>query len=95
MTTKRANSFILTWQNSTRRKPVVMKFFALRAFYVGTLVIVLLLVIVYLCKAPQKAWQFNFARKSNEVLSGGNFAQHENSSIQRRGGHWDFRFCGF
>ena len=84
MTTKRANSFILTWQNSTRRKPVVMKFFPRRTFYLWTLVIVFLLVIVYLCTAPQKAWQFNFARKSNEVLNGGNFAQHENSSIQRR-----------
>ena len=84
MTTKRANSFILTWQNSTRRKPVVMKFSARRAFYLRILVIVLLLVIVYLYKAPHKAWQFNFARKSHEVLNGGNFAQHENSSIQRR-----------
>ena len=50
----------------------------------GILVIVLLHVIVYLCKVPQKAWQFNFARKSNTVLNGGNFAQHENSSIRRR-----------
>ena len=50
----------------------------------GTLVIVLLHVIVYLCKVPQKAWQFNFARKSNALLNGGNFAQHESSSMQRR-----------
>ena len=50
----------------------------------GILVIILLHVIVYLCKVPQKAWQFNFARKSNAVLNGGNFSQHETSSIQRR-----------
>ena len=50
----------------------------------GILVIVLLHVIVYLCKVPQKAWQFNFARKSNALLNGVNFAQHENSSMQRR-----------
>ena len=50
----------------------------------GILVVVLLLVIVYLCKVPQKAWQFNFARKSNALLNGGNFTQHENSSMQRR-----------
>lgn len=60
------------------------------------LAIVFLLVIGYLCKAPQKAMQFNFARKSTEVLNGGNFAQHENSSIQRRNlkfyiafGYWE------
>ena len=62
----------------------MMKFSARRAFYLRILVIVLLLAIVYLCKAPQKAWLFNFARKSHEVLNGGNFAQHENSSTQRR-----------
>ena len=50
----------------------------------GILVIVLLQVIVYLCKVPQKAWQFNFARKSNALLNGGNFTQHESSSMQRR-----------
>ena len=55
-----------------------------RVFYMGILVIVLLHVIVYLCKVPQKAWQFNFARKSNALLNGANFAQHENSSMQRR-----------
>ena len=52
----------------------------------GILVIVLLL-----------AWQSNFARESNAVLNGGNFAQHENgSSIQRRNlkfyiafGYWE------
>ena len=41
----------------------------------GILVIVLFYVIVYLCKdckVPQKAWQFNFARKSNAPLNGGN-----------------------
>ena len=62
----------------------------------GILVIVLLHVMVYLCNVPQKAWQFNFAEKSNAVLNGGNFAQHENSSIQRRNlkfyiafGYWE------
>ena len=50
----------------------------------GILVIVLLHVIVYLCKVPQKAWQFNFARKSNAVLNGGNFVQQDDSSRQRR-----------
>ena len=62
----------------------------------GILVIVLLHVIVYLCKVPKKAWQFNFARKSNAVLNGGNFAQNENSLIQRRNlkfytafGYWE------
>ena len=50
----------------------------------GILVIVLLQVIVYLCKVPQEAWQFNFARKSNALLNGGNFTQHESSSMQRR-----------
>ena len=52
----------------------MMNFSARQAVYMGILVIVLLL-----------AWQSNFARKSNAVLNGGNFAQHENgSSIQRR-----------
>ena len=62
----------------------------------GILVMVLLHVIVYLCKVPQKALQFNFARKSNALLNGGNFAQHENSSMQRRNlkfyiafGYWE------
>ena len=50
----------------------------------GILVIVLLQVIVYLYKVPQKARQFNFARKSNALLNGGNFTQHESSSMQRR-----------
>ena len=51
-----------------------MNFSTRQAVYMGILVIVLLL-----------AWQSNFARKSNAVLNGGNFAQHENgSSIQRR-----------
>ena len=50
----------------------------------GILVIVLLHVILYLCKVPQKAWQFNFARKSNAVLNGGNFVQQDDSSRQRR-----------
>ena len=74
----------------------MMIFSARRAFYMEILAIVLLLVIGYLCKAPQKAMQFNFARKSNEVLNGGNFAQHENRSIQRRNlkfyiafGYWE------
>ena len=57
---------------------------ARRAFYMGILVIVLSQVIVYLRTAPRKAWQFNSARKSNEVLNGGNFVQRENSSIQSR-----------
>ena len=70
-----------------------------RVFYMGILVIVLFYVIVYLCKdckVPQKAWQFNFARKSNAPLNGGNFTQHENSSMQRRNlkfyiafGYWE------
>ena len=50
----------------------------------GILIIGLLQVVVNLCTAPRKAWQFNFARKSNEVLNGGNFAQHENRSMQSR-----------
>ena len=64
----------------------MMNFSGRQAFYMGILVIVLLL-----------AWQSNFARKSNAVLNGGNFAQHENgSSIQRRNlkfyiafGYWE------
>ena len=84
MTTKRAKSFILTWQNSMRRKPVVINCSLRRVFYMGILVIVLLHVILYLCKVPQKAWQFNFARKSDAVLNGGNFVQRDDSSRQRR-----------
>ena len=47
-------------------------------------VIALLHVIVYLWKPPQKAWQFNFARKINEVLNEANFVQQDDSSRQSR-----------
>ena len=50
----------------------------------GIVVIALLHVIVYLWQPPQKAWQFNFARKSNEVLNGGNFVRQGDSSRQSR-----------
>ena len=64
-----------------------MNFSARRAFKslcMGIVVIVLLHVIVYLWKPPQKAWQFNCARKINEVLNGGNFVQQDDSSRQSR-----------
>ena len=57
---------------------------AFQSFFMGMVVIVLLHVIFYLCKGPQKAWQFNFARKIIEVLNGGNFAQEDDSSRQSR-----------
>ena len=47
-------------------------------------IIALLHVIVYLWKPPQKAWQFNFARKINEVLNEANFVQQDDSSRQSR-----------
>ena len=50
----------------------------------GIVVIALLHVIVYLWQPPQKAWQFNFARKINEVLNGGNFVRQDDSSRQSR-----------
>ena len=53
----------------------VMNFSARRAFQslcMGIFVIALLHVIVYQWKPPQKAGQFNFARKINEVLNGDN-----------------------
>ena len=49
-----------------------MNFSARRAFQslcMGIFVIALLHVIVYQWKPPQKAGQFNFARKINEVLN--------------------------
>ena len=64
-----------------------MNFSARRAFKslcMGIVVIVLLHVIVYLWKPPQKAWQFNCARKINKVLNGGNFIQQDDSSRQSR-----------
>ena len=64
-----------------------MNFSARRAFQslcMGIFVIALLHVIVYQWKPPQKAGQFNFARKINEVLNGGNFAQQDDSSRQSR-----------
>ena len=56
-----------------------MNFSARRAFQylcMGIFVIALLHAIVY----PWKAGQFNFARKINEVLNGGNFVQQDDSS---------------
>ena len=64
-----------------------MKFSARRAFQslcIGIFVIALLHVIVYQWKPPQKAEQFNFARKINEVLNGGNFVQQDDSSRRSR-----------
>ena len=64
-----------------------MKFSARRAFQslcMGIFVIALLHVIVYQWKPPQKAGQFNFARKINEVLNGGNFVQQDDSSRRSR-----------
>ena len=64
-----------------------MNFSARRAFQslcMGIFVIALLHVIVYQWKPPQKAGQFNFARKINEVLNGGNFVQQDDSSRRSR-----------
>ena len=64
-----------------------MKFSARRAFQslcMGIFVIALLHVIVYQWKPPQKAGQFNFARKINEALNGGNFVQQDDSSRRSR-----------
>ena len=57
---------------------------AFQSFFMGIVVLALLHVIVYLWKPPQKAWQFNFERKTNEVLNGGNLAQQDDSSRQSR-----------
>ena len=64
-----------------------MNFSARRAFQslcMGIFVIALLHVIVYQWKPPQKAGQFNFARKINEVLNRGNFVQQDDSSRRSR-----------
>ena len=64
-----------------------MNFSARRAFQslcMGIFIIALLHVIVYQWKPPQKAGQFNFARKINEVLNGGNFVQQDDISRQSR-----------
>ena len=55
---------------------------AFKSLCMRIVVIALLHVIVYLWKPPQKSWQFNFARKINEVLNGGNFVQQDDSSRQ-------------
>ena len=64
-----------------------MNFSARRAFQslcMGIFVIALLPVIVYQWKPPQKAGQFNFVRKINEVLNGDNFVQQDDSSRRSR-----------
>ena len=76
-----------------------MNFSARRVFQslcMGIFVTALLHVIVYQWKPPQKAGQFYFARKINEVFNGGNFVQQDDSSRQSRNmkfyiafGYWE------